>query len=159
MRLRVPHCVNLAVRRLCGLIHTRAFAIMPLPTEPSSPTQAAPAAPAPVTANPSVFPAQPQIPFLPVGAPLSRHDSQRIPPWLERGELFLRVLLRMYVGLAVCCAPWIPYFWDRNPLFEHFPTLAIFAANGAVRGVVSGMGLLNLWFAVQDALRGRSGKR
>ncbi|MGA3010551.1 MAG: hypothetical protein ABSD72_09860 [Terracidiphilus sp.] len=81
-----------------------------------------------------------------------RHAPQRIPPWLERAELFLRVLLRMYIGLAVCCAPWFRVFWDQNPLFAQFPTLGVYAASGIVRGLVSGLGLLNLWFAFQDAL-------
>lgn len=81
--------------------------------------------------------------------------SQRIPQWLIRAELFLRVLLRMYIGLAVCYAPWSSLFWDQNPLFLQFPTLGIYAANGAVRGIVSGLGLLNLWIAFQDAIRSR----
>jgi hypothetical protein len=72
---------------------------------------------------------------------------------LERGELFLSVMLRMYIGLAVCYAPWSHVFWDRNPLFAQFPTLAIYAANGAVRGIISGLGLLNLWIAFQEAIR------
>lgn len=80
---------------------------------------------------------------------------QRIPPWLERAELFLRVLLRMYIGLAVGYAPWSRTFWDQNPLFVQFPTLSNYAANGAVRGIVSGLGLLNLWIAFQDAIRHR----
>jgi hypothetical protein len=79
--------------------------------------------------------------------------TQRIPRWLERSELFLRVLLRMYIGLAVCYAPWWPAVWDKNPLFVQFPTLSIYAANGAVRGLVSGLGLLNLWIAFHDAIR------
>ena len=82
-------------------------------------------------------------------------QPQRIPRWLERAELFLRVLLRMYIGLAVCYAPWSPLFWDQNPLFVQFPTLSIYAANGAVRGIISGLGLLNLWIAFQDAIRYR----
>jgi len=82
---------------------------------------------------------------------------QRIPRWLERVELYLRVLLRMYIGLAVCYAPWSKMFWDQNPLFVHFPTLSIYAANGAVRGLISGLGLLNLWIAFQDALQHRDG--
>jgi hypothetical protein len=77
---------------------------------------------------------------------------QRIPRWLERAELFLRVLLRMYIGLAVCYAPWSRMFWDQNPIFLQFPTLSIYAANGAVRGLVSGLGLLNLWIAFHDAI-------
>jgi hypothetical protein len=46
---------------------------------------------------------------------------QRIPPWLERAELFLRVLLRMYIGLAICYVPWSRMFWDQNPLFVAVP--------------------------------------
>ena len=82
-----------------------------------------------------------------------RPGPQRIPRWLERAELFLRVLLRMYIGLAVCYAPWSRMFWDQNPIFLQFPTLSIYAANGAVRGLVSGLGLLNLWIAFHDAIR------
>jgi hypothetical protein len=84
-------------------------------------------------------------------------EPQRIPRWLERGELFLRVLLRMYVGLAVCYVPWSKVFWDQNPIFLHYPTLGSFAAHGAVRGIVSGVGLLNLWIAFEDAIRHRDG--
>ncbi len=87
----------------------------------------------------------------------SRHTPQRIPRWLERGELFLRVLLRMYIGLAVCYAPWSHVFWDQNPLFLHFPAVGTYAANGAVRGIISGLGLLNLWIAFRDAVRHRDG--
>jgi len=81
----------------------------------------------------------------------------RIPRGLERTELFLRVLLRMYIGLAVCYAPWSRMFWDQNPLFVQFPTLSIYAVNGSVRGLVSGLGLLNLWIAFQEALHYRDG--
>lgn len=86
-----------------------------------------------------------------------KHGPQRIPRWLERAELFLRVLLRMYIGLAVCYAPWSRTFWDQNPIFAHYPTVGIYAANGAVRGIISGLGLLNLWIAFRDAIRHRDG--
>jgi hypothetical protein len=86
-----------------------------------------------------------------------KQTPQRIPRWLERAELFLRVLLRMYIGLAVCYVPWSGSFWDQNPLFVQIPTLGIYAANGAVRGLVSGLGLMNLWIAFNDALRNRDG--
>jgi hypothetical protein len=76
---------------------------------------------------------------------------------LERAELFLRVLLRMYIGLAVCYAPWSRLFWDQNPLFLRYPTLSYWAANGAVRGIISGLGLLNLWIAFREAVRHRDG--
>jgi hypothetical protein len=85
------------------------------------------------------------------------HSPQRIPRWLERAELFLRVLLRMYIGLAVCYAPWSHLFWDQNPLFLRYPTLASWASYGAVRGLISGLGLLNLWIAFREAVRHRDG--
>jgi hypothetical protein len=105
---------------------------------------------------------QPELisPTLPASpAPTPEPVPQRIPRWLERGELFLRVLLRMYIGLAVCYAPWWPVSWDKNPLFLHFPTLGSFAAHGAIRGIVSGIGLLNLWIAFDDAIRHRADER
>jgi hypothetical protein len=83
----------------------------------------------------------------------------RIPRWLERFELLLRVMLRMYIGLAVCYAPWSRVFWDQNPLFLQFPSLGGLAANGAVRGIISGLGLLNLWVALEDILGRREMKR
>jgi hypothetical protein len=98
--------------------------------------------------------------ILPVDQPVAKvagHEPQRIPRWLVRAELFLRVLLRMYVGLFICYAPWSRMFWDQNPLFMDLPALGNFAAYGVVRGLVSGLGLLNLWIAFQDALRHRDG--
>lgn len=112
------------------------------------------ASPAPVTG--SLFHSEPE----PHPEPeMPRHTPQRIPRWLERSELFLRVLIRMYIGLAVCYAPWSRVFWDQNPLFTQFPTLSAIAANGAVRGIVSGLGLLNLWIAFHDAVRQGTDKR
>ena len=104
-------------------------------------------------------PAQPPPPQLGKNAPQpGRNAAPHIPRWLVRGELILRTALRIYIGLAVCYAPWSSNFWDRNPLFAAFPTLAIFAANGAVRGIVSGLGLLNLWIALHDTIRYREDK-
>ena len=97
-----------------------------------------------------VLPESPAAPPAPAAEP---HPAHRIPRWLQRAELFVRVLLRMYIGLAICYAPWSPTFWDQNPLFAHFPTLGIYAANGAVRGIISGLGLLNLWIAFRVAVR------
>jgi hypothetical protein len=116
--------------------------------EVTSPTMPASQGPLPGGA---VASAQPPV------RPVAVAHPQRIPRWLVRTELYLRVLLRMYIGLAICYAPWSQLFWDQNPLFARYPTLAIFAANGAVRGIISGLGLLNIWIAVQDAIRHRNG--
>jgi hypothetical protein len=120
---------------------------MEMPQQPELIAPPMPASPAPepgaAAGGPTPAPAQ------------DGHPPQRIPRWLVRAELFLRVMLRIYIGLAVCYAPWSPMFWDQNPLFVQFPTLSIYAAHGAVRGIVSGLGLLNMWIALKDAIRYR----
>ena len=115
------------------------------PAFPASPAQE------PGPSQPSAF--TPPAATGPLASDQGGRGPHRIPRWLERAELFLRVLLRMYIGLAVCYAPWSRLFWDENPLFLRFPTLSIYAANGAVRGLISGLGLLNLWIAFHDAVR------
>jgi hypothetical protein len=111
--------------------------VSPAPSSGSAPDSVPGSQPAPQTAEP---------------------EPHRVPRWLERVELFLRVMLRMYIGLAVCYAPWSHTFWDQNPIFLQYPAVANFAAHGAVRGIVSGLGLLNLWIAFQDAIRHRDGE-
>jgi hypothetical protein len=130
-----------------------------LPETPVS-TLAHGPAPLPGPGDESVQPPAPSD-LIPAEQPTQAHEPeppppQRIPRWLVRVELFLRVMLRMYIGLAICYAPWSHTFWDQNPFFLQFPSVGAFATNGAVRGLVSGLGLLNLWIAFQDALkRGR----
>jgi hypothetical protein len=78
----------------------------------------------------------------------------RIPLWLQRVERMLRVIVRMYVGVLVCLAPWFRLAWEGNPLFAESPGLQHFIAQGYVRGLVSAFGLLNLWIALRDAIQG-----
>ncbi len=77
----------------------------------------------PLAPNPAPAPGATSgiLPAVQPAAKGSGHAPQRIPRWLERAELFLRVLLRMYIGLAICYAPWSSMFWDQNPLFCTFP--------------------------------------
>jgi hypothetical protein len=136
------------------------MSLLPEPTShslPASPATVSGSARGPLGPVPVLAP-QPEPPreSEPVPPPGRGHqEPQRIPRWLERSELFLRVLLRMYIGLAVTVAPWWPVFWDQNPLFMRFPALSALAVHGAVRGMVSGLGLLNLWIAFRDAIRHR----
>lgn len=121
-----------------------------MPQQPETTASSLAVKPAPVPDHPKG-----PVAVKPGAEAAGSHAPQRIPRWLVRVELFLRVMLQMYIGLAICYAPWSHMFWDQNPLFLQFPTLAIIAANGAVRGMVSGLGLLNLWIAFEQAIRHR----
>jgi hypothetical protein len=80
--------------------------------------------------------------------------ARSVPVWMRRMELFLRVAVRLYLGLLVMVLPWTVY-WDDNHFLTVYPRVAAFASLGGVRGVVSGLGLLNLWIAVSEAIHYR----
>ncbi len=79
----------------------------------------------------------------------------RIPLWLRRVELYLYVVIRIYIGVIVLVLPWYAPLWADNELINHFPRVATFLMYGAVRGMISGLGLLNLWIAVMEAVHFR----
>lgn len=85
--------------------------------------------------------------------------QQAAPVWLQRLELFLRVAVRLYLGVFVLVLPWWPRFWDENPLFQILPRLGELASYGSVRGIVSGFGLLNLWIAFHEAVHYHEAER
>src|SRR6202050_4363954 len=64
----------------------------------------------------------------------------RVPLWLRRVELYLYVIIRIYIGVIVLVLPWYAPLWADNQLLNYFPRLGTFLMYGAVRGVVSGLG-------------------
>ncbi len=73
---------------------------------------------------------------------------------MARAEALVRVIVRLYLGLLVAALPWLG-IWAENNLWTYSPVLVALAGNGFVRGLVSGLGLLNLWLAVVDARTAR----
>ncbi len=73
---------------------------------------------------------------------------------MARLEALIRVLVRLYLGLLVMALPWLQ-FWAQNNLFTYNSVLFLLAHNGFVRGMVSGLGLLNVILAVLEAKNAR----
>ena len=73
-----------------------------------------------------------------------------------RGRLFLIifVLFSLEIGIILTVVPWTP-FWNNNSLLIEFPRLQEILMNDFVRGVVSGLGLVDLWLAIAEAVRYR----
>jgi hypothetical protein len=84
------------------------------------------------------------------------HPPSRVPLWLRRIELYLYVIIRLYIGVIVLVLPWYSPLWADNELLNYYPSLGTFLMYGAVRGMVSGLGLLNLWIAVDEAIHFRA---
>ena len=77
------------------------------------------------------------------------------PIWLQRASLAMLVLFCLYLGGLVAYLPWWPRMWDHNLFINSHPTLAAVLHNGAVRGVISGLGLLDIWIGISEAVHYR----
>jgi hypothetical protein len=74
--------------------------------------------------------------------------------WLRRIGVLLFVFLCATVGVMLIMLPWRPE-WTDNHLLLPYPTLRSIVSSGFVRGVCSGLGILNVWIGFQEAIQYR----
>jgi hypothetical protein len=77
------------------------------------------------------------------------------PVWLQRFSLFVLVMFCLYLGVLVMVLPWWPRIWDQNHYLLMHPRLSEFLHNGIVRGIVSGLGLVDIWIGISEAIHYR----
>jgi hypothetical protein len=77
------------------------------------------------------------------------------PLWLQRLSLLVLVLFCVYLGVLVAILPWWTRVWDNNMFINSHPALAAVLHLGAVRGLVTGLGLLDIWIGVSEAIHYR----
>ena len=85
----------------------------------------------------------------------SPENADVAPVWLQRLSLFVLVLFCVYLGVLVAILPWWKRMWDQNLWIQSRPALAAILDNGAVRGLISGLGLLDIWIGVSEAIHYR----
>ena len=90
-------------------------------------------------------------------APQGGKTPRPTPRWLQNLDFFLRVVVGLNLGLIILVLPWVLRLWDENRLLIILPHLAPLFLNGITRGLVSGLGLLNIWIAIIDAIHYREG--
>lgn len=88
-------------------------------------------------------------------APVPRPGPRTAPVWLQRLSLFVLVLFCVYLGVLVMVLPWWTRIWDHNAFIQARPTLAAVLHNGSVRGIISGLGLLDIWIGISEAVNYR----
>jgi hypothetical protein len=86
-------------------------------------------------------------------SPLAAPPKASSALWLARTELLVRVVVRLYLGLVLLALPWTR-FWTENTLFSYAHGTGWLAGNGFVRGLVSGLGLLNVGISLADLFAG-----
>ncbi len=76
------------------------------------------------------------------------------PLWMERLFLFIRVSFAIEIGLFLMIIPW----WDNGRIFSEnslllgYPALRSFLAQPFLRGVISGLGLVDVWLGISEAV-------
>ncbi len=81
--------------------------------------------------------------------PRQTDGSPRI--WLLRLRALLFVTLCATFGVLLLILPWTPR-WTDNPLLLSSSALRDIVSSGFVRGIASGLGLLNLWLGFREAI-------
>lgn len=82
-------------------------------------------------------------------------ETDVAPIWLQRLSLFVLVLFCVYLGVLVAILPWWTRMWEQNIWIQSRPALAAVLNNGAVRGLITGLGLLDIWIGVSEAIHYR----
>jgi hypothetical protein len=93
--------------------------------------------------------------------PESPEDGRRytsVELWLRRLAVLMFVFVCASVGVFLVILPWRPE-WTHNHLLLSYPGLRQFIASGFVRGVVSGLGMLDIWIGFWEAVHYREEKR
>ncbi len=70
-------------------------------------------------------------------------------------SLFMLVLFCVYLGIMVAILPWWSRVWDHNLWIDMHPRLSAVLHNGAVRGLISGIGLIDIWIGISEAIHYR----
>jgi len=83
------------------------------------------------------------------------HTPPPAPVWLQRMSLVVLVMFCFLIGSLLVVMPWWPYYWDQNSWLIAHPALESIINKGWVRGLVSGIGLLDVWIGVSELLHYR----
>jgi hypothetical protein len=74
--------------------------------------------------------------------------------WMRRFGVLLFVFFCATLGVMLMILPWRPE-WSDNPLLLAYPAIREAVSSGFVRGLVTGLGLLNVWIGFWEAARYR----
>jgi len=85
------------------------------------------------------------------GSGVPSHSSGRAHVWLLRIRALLFVTVCATFGVLLIILPWTSK-WTDNALLLSRPELRVFLSNGFVRGLCSGLGILDLWLGFWEAI-------
>jgi hypothetical protein len=81
-----------------------------------------------------------------------------VPVWLQRLSIVIQVLFCIELGLLLAVLPWYAPIWNHNSLIIDHPTLRAILQQNFVRGLVTGLGLVDIWLGISEAVHYRDRK-
>ncbi len=77
------------------------------------------------------------------------------PVWLQRMSLVVLVIFCFYIGGLLVLLPWNTRWWVENGWLQGHPAVDAIAQQGWFRGLVSGLGLLDIWIGISEMIHYR----
>ena len=92
---------------------------------------------------------------------VKQSDTPRSPSpvaiWVDRFALVIKVVIYIEIGMVLAILPWIRV-WTDNGLILSFPHARAFLQQNFVRGLVTGIGLVDIWIGIWEAVHYRDRK-
>jgi hypothetical protein len=95
----------------------------------------------------------PETSSSPVAPPIE--DAEVAPVWLQRMSLVVLVVFCFYIGGLLVLLPWNTRWWVENGWLQAHPLVDEIAQRGWVRGMISGVGIIDIWIGVSEMIHYR----
>ncbi len=82
---------------------------------------------------------------------LQKPANPPAPVWAQRLSIIIFVVFCFYVGLLLFLLPWTRY-WQENHYLLTVPALGPWMSSGIARGIISGLGLLDVWIGITEII-------
>lgn len=72
--------------------------------------------------------------------------------WWQRVRVAINVIFFIEIGMVLAVVPWSGRLWEDNSLLIMHPSLRAFVMHGFTRGALTGLGLINVWIGIWEAV-------
>ena len=93
----------------------------------------------------------------PATVPVQQSESAQKPPvpryviWTHRLSLVVFVVFCIELGMLLAILPWTTV-WNQNSFLGSYPSLKAIIQNNFVRGIATGLGLVDVWVGIWEAV-------
>jgi hypothetical protein len=94
----------------------------------------------------------------PRNEPAPAESAPAQPLWMRRIVLVVFVMFCLQMGMMLLFLPWTPPWSSNSWLAEHWQVRSVLT-NYFVRGVVSGLGIIDIFIGISEAVNYREPKR